>query len=239
MHGDYEYLCVMRQGELSVLYEDNHLLIVNKPAGMLVQGDDTGDEPLVEAGKRYVKAKYQKPGAVFLGLVHRLDRPVSGAVVLARTSKALERMNALFRDRETEKIYWAVVQVQPPQAEGTLIHWLWKDEKKNKTTAYSRETTGALRAELSYRVLASNAGYFLLEVKPVTGRPHQIRVQLASMGCPIIGDVKYGYQEPLESGSIGLHARSLSFIHPVKKERLTITAPLPDDHLWNNFANLL
>lgn len=223
----------------TVLFEDNHLLLVNKSAGVLVQGDATGDKPLVELCKDYIKEKYQKPGAVFLGVVHRLDRPVSGVVVLARTSKSLERMNALFREKETKKIYWAVVKKKPPKESDTLVHWLLKDEKKNKTTFFIRETPGALRSELSYRVIGTAQGHWLLEVNPITGRPHQIRVQLSSIGCPIRGDIKYGYENPSENGrSISLHARSLSFIHPVKKEFMKVEAPLPDDGFWNYFSHL-
>ena len=229
----------MRPELFSVLFEDNHLLVVNKSSGVLVQGDSTGDTPLVELCKQYIKEKYQKPGAVFLGVVHRLDRPVSGVVVLARTSKSLERMNALFRDKETQKTYWAIVKKKPVKDQGTLIHWLLKDEKKNKTTFFTKETLGALRSELSYKVLGTSQSHWLLEVNPVTGRPHQIRVQLASMGCPIRGDVKYGYEQPSSDGrSISLHAKRLEFIHPVKKEMMKIEAPLPDDGFWKYFSNL-
>lgn len=221
----------------SVIYEDNHLLVVNKAPGILVQGDETGDTPLVDLCKNYIKEKYKKPGAVFLGVVHRIDRPVSGIVVLARTSKSLERMNALFREKETKKTYLAIVKNKPIANEGNLVHWLEKDERRNKTTAYSRETVGALRSELNYRVIAHNAGYYLLEVNPITGRPHQIRVQLATMKCPIKGDVKYGYPESNSDGSICLHARKLSFIHPVKKEPLYLEAPLPDNEFWTLFQS--
>jgi 23S rRNA pseudouridine1911/1915/1917 synthase len=220
-----------------MIYEDNHLLVVNKASGILVQGDATGDIPLVELCKNYIKEKYKKPGAVFLGVVHRIDRPVSGIVVLARTSKALERMNALFRERETKKTYWAIVKNKPPLVQGSLTHWLIKDEKKNKTTAYNRETQGASRAELEYKVLGFQDSHWLMEVHPITGRPHQIRVQLASMNCPIKGDTKYGFQEPNADGSICLHARQLEFIHPVKKEKMQFKAPLPDTGIWKHFLN--
>ncbi|MEJ1241191.1 RluA family pseudouridine synthase [Chryseolinea sp. T2] len=219
----------------SVIYEDNHLLIVNKDAGVLVQGDATGDAPLSELAKEYIKKKYEKPGEVFLGVVHRLDRPVSGVVVLARTTKALERMNALFREKETKKIYWAIVKERPVLSEGTLVHWLLKDEKKNKTTAYKQETPGALRSELNFRVLANVEDRWLLEVNPITGRPHQIRVQLATMGCVISGDVKYGDRQANPDGSIYLHARRLSFVHPVKKELMTFQASVPNSGLWQLF----
>jgi 23S rRNA pseudouridine1911/1915/1917 synthase len=218
-----------------VLYEDNHLIAVNKAAGILVQGDKTGDTPLAELVKEYIKEKYQKPGEVFLGVIHRLDRPVTGVVVLARTSKALERMNKMFREKETRKTYWAIVTTAPPKPEGKLVHWLLKDEKKNKATAFSRETNGALRSELDYSVLRKLGTDVLLEVRPLTGRPHQIRVQLASLGCVIKGDVKYGDREPNIDGSICLHARRLEFVHPVKHERVLIEAELPDVQHWRPF----
>jgi 23S rRNA pseudouridine1911/1915/1917 synthase len=225
----------MLQKPFSLIFEDNHLLVVNKSSGILVQGDVTGDIPLVELCKRYIKEKYTKPGAVFLGVVHRIDRPVSGIVVLAKTSKALERMNALFKNRQTKKTYWAIVKEKPPQSEGTLRHWLIKDEKKNKTTAYKKETSNSQYAELHYCVKTQEAGYWLLEINPVTGRPHQIRVQLASIGCPIRGDLKYGDTEAMPDGSICLHARQLSFTHPIKKEPIVFEAPLPPMGLWKYF----
>jgi 23S rRNA pseudouridine1911/1915/1917 synthase len=218
-----------------VLYEDNHLLVLNKPAGVLVQGDKTGDIPLVELAKEYIGKKYHKPGAVFLGVVHRLDRPVSGVVVFARTSKSLERMNKLFREKQTKKTYWALVSNKPPQAEGTLIHWLVKDELKNKTTAYRHEHPEGSRSELNYKLIRQASGNYLLEVNPITGRPHQIRVQLASMGCPILGDIKYGSLIQTPDGSIALHARQLQFVHPVRNEPVTISAALPKVEWWKPF----
>jgi 23S rRNA pseudouridine1911/1915/1917 synthase len=215
-----------------IVYEDNHLIAVNKLPSEIVQGDKTGDEPLGEPVKRYLAAKYNKPGDVFLGVIHRLDRPVSGVVLFARTSKALERMNEQFRERETAKTYWAVVEKKPVNSEGILVHWLRKNEKQNKSYPSSTEIKGSLRCELSYKLIASSDRYFLLEVKPVTGRHHQIRVQLAAMGCIIKGDLKYGAKRSNPDGSIHLHARKLEFAHPVTKESVSITAPVPPDKLW-------
>jgi len=227
----------MRQ-PFQVIYEDNHLLIVNKSPGILVQGDRTGDTTLLEVLKDYVKEKYNKPGEVFLGLVHRLDRPVSGLVVFARTSKALERMNEIFRKRLVQKTYWAVVRRKPPEDAGKLVNWLVKDEQKNVVTAHEFEVTGSQRAELTYRVLGKINEHYLLEVSPLTGRPHQIRVQLANMGCPIRGDLKYGYDRPVADKKIYLHARRLYFVHPVKKEPLLCRAALPPDPFWEEFLAL-
>ncbi len=223
------------KNDIVILYEDNHLVVVNKPAGTLVQGDSTGDETLADQVKVYIKHKYNKPGEVFLGVVHRLDRPVSGAVVFARTSKALERMNALFRDREVRKTYWALVKDRPPQSQDTLIHWLKKDHKTNKATAFNKELQGTKKAELFYKLIGRIAEYYLLEITPLTGRPHQIRVQLAKMGCPILGDLKYGAGKANKDGNIHLHSRELEFIHPVKKTALRVTARLPKDNIWQLF----
>jgi 23S rRNA pseudouridine1911/1915/1917 synthase len=221
-----------------VLYEDNHLIIVNKAAGVLVQGDATGDKTLADYVKDYIKEKYNKPGDVFLGTVHRLDRPVSGIVVFARTSKALERMNEIFRRRDVQKTYWAVVGKKPEKKSGKLTHWLIKNEEKNTVKAFDTEVKGSQKAELTYRYLGEINHYHLLEVNPVTGRPHQIRVQLASMECPIRGDVKYGYPRANPDGSINLHARRLYFIHPVKKEPILIKAALPENPFWEEFLEL-
>ncbi len=194
--------------------------------------------PLLDLVKNYIKDKYNKPGEVFLGTVHRLDRPVSGLVVFASTSKALQRMNELFKSRDIQKIYWAVVTRKPAALQGELVHWLVKNEQKNITTAYDREVPGSLQARLSYRLHAQSSGNYLLEVNPITGRPHQIRVQLASMRCPIKGDSKYGGVSVQPEGHIYLHARKLTFIHPVKKEQILCTAPLPDDLVWKQFEKI-
>ncbi len=223
---------------LGILFEDNHLLIVNKNAGMLVQGDRTGDKPLAEHCKTYIKKRYQKPGAVFLGVVHRLDRPVSGVVVFARTSKALERMNKLFREKAVKKTYWAATLNKPKAENGRLVNWLRKDPKNNTTKAFRSEQKNALKSELEYKVIGQVGKYSLIEVNPLTGRPHQIRVQLSHMGCPINGDLKYGAPKPNPDASINLHARSLEFIHPVKKEMIKIFAPLPTNIVWDLFTGL-
>lgn len=224
---------------LPVLYEDNHLIIVNKKPGEIVQGDKTGDEPLSEKVKKYIGEKYNKPGEVFLGVVHRIDRPVSGIVIFARTSKALSRMNEQFREKLIQKTYWAVVKNKPAKESGLLVHYLLKNEKQNKSYAYSEEKKGALKSELEYTLLASGDNYSLLEVKPFTGRHHQIRVQLSTMGCAIKGDLKYGSARSNPDGSIHLHARAVEFNHPVTKEPVKIVAPPPSEVLWDYFYNLL
>ncbi|MBX7181680.1 MAG: RNA pseudouridine synthase [Bacteroidia bacterium] len=215
-----------------VLYEDNHLIVLNKLPGQIVQGDKTGDTPLSELVKEFIKVRDQKPGNVFVGVVHRLDRPVSGVVVFAKTSKALSRMNELFKMRETEKTYWAVVKNKPEKESGTLVHYLMKNEKQNKSYASVTEKKGSLRCELNYRLLSKSDNYYLLEVKPQTGRHHQIRVQLASMGCTIKGDLKYGFARSNPDGSIHLHARALTFVHPIKQESIQIEAAVPNEKVW-------
>ena len=220
---------------LEVLYEDNHVLAVNKPAGLLVHGDETGDTTLADLTKAYIREKYNKPGNVFVGVVHRLDRPVSGVILLAKTSKALTRLNELFRSKKTKKTYWAVVQNRPQQEEGTLIHWLVKDGSKNITKAYAKENKSGQRSELHYKLLRVQQDKCLLEVNPITGRPHQIRVQLSSMRCPILGDLKYGAPLPLPDKSIALHARQLQFEHPTLKTPVTVSALPPQNATWAPF----
>ena len=222
---------------MDVVYEDNHLIIVNKSSSEIVQGDKTGDKPLAEMVKEYIKQKYHKPGNVFLGVVHRLDRPVSGLVVFARTSKALARLNEMFRPKEVHKTYWAIVGNCPPTEEGELVHWLVRNEKQNKSYAYDKEKPEAKKAILDYKLIGRSERYFLLEVDLKTGRHHQIRCQLAKMGCPIKGDLKYGSPRSNPDGSICLHARRVRFVHPVSKQEIDVTAPVPEGNLWHSFQN--
>ncbi|MDL2222863.1 RNA pseudouridine synthase, partial [Bacteroidales bacterium OttesenSCG-928-M11] len=216
---------------MNVLYEDNHIIAVNKTCSEIVQGDKTGDTPLSEIVKLYIKEKYNKPGEVFLGVTHRLDRPVSGLVLFARTSKALSRMNEMFRDGKIKKTYWAIVKNRPPQEEGQLIHYLVRNEKQNKSYAYDTEKPHSKKAILNYKMIARSDNYYLLEIDLKTGRHHQIRCQLAKMGCPIKGDLKYGFPRSNPDGGISLHSRKAQFIHPVSKLDLEIIAPLPGDKL--------
>lgn len=212
---------------MEVVYEDNHIIIVNKRSGEIVQGDKTGDEPLSETVKAYIKEAYHKPGNVFLGVVHRLDRPVSGLVVFARTSKALSRLNEMFRVGDVHKTYWAIVKDKPAVEEGTLTHWLVRNEKQNKSYAYDREVPRSKKAVLHYRLIGCTDRYSLLEIQLMTGRHHQIRCQLANAGTVIKGDLKYGAPRSNPDGGISLHARHIDFVHPVRREPLSITAPLP------------
>lgn len=221
---------------MTVVYEDNHIIVVNKTASEIVQGDKTGDTPLSETVKQYLKEKYNKPGNVFLGVTHRLDRPVSGLVVFAKTSKALSRLNDMFRNGEVKKTYWAIVRNQPQAPEGELTHWLVRNEKQNKSYAYDKEVKDSKKAILCYKEIGHSQNYHLLEVDLKTGRHHQIRCQLAKMGCPIKGDLKYGSPRSNPDGSICLHARRISFIHPVSKESIDIEAPVPSGNLWNGFV---
>ena len=218
---------------LDILFEDNHLIVVNKRVGDLVQGDQTGDAPLPDLIKSYLKEKYSKPGAVYLGVVHRLDRPTSGAVIFAKTSKALTRMNQLFVDKKVVKTYWAAVQHPPEKASATLIHWLKKNPKNNKATVFHSEHSDAKRAVLHYQVTRSLDRYSILSITLETGRHHQIRAQLAAIGSPIKGDLKYGFDRSNPNGGIHLHARQLEFVHPVTKSPLIIEAPLPQDPIWD------
>ena len=231
---------VQTRSNMQIIYEDNHLIAINKPAGWLVQGDETRDKPLSEWVKEYIKVRYKKPGDVFLGVIHRLDRPVSGVVVFARTSKALTRMNELFKERKVEKTYWAITSTRPDPLKGHLSHYLLKDPTRNIVKAYDqlgRRTAEAKLAELDYELMAEIGHNHLLEVHPITGRPHQIRVQLSKMGWPIKGDVKYGSPSGLDDGSISLHCRELAFEHPVKKERIRIEADPPATQLWKLFKD--
>jgi len=223
---------------MNILYEDNHIIAVNKHCGELVQGDSTGDTTLSDKVKKYLAHKYNKPGDVFLGVVHRLDRPVSGVILFARTSKALARLNRMFRDKEITKKYIAVVRNRPPSEEGELMHYLKKNEKQNKSYAYDREVKGSKEALLSYRLLSRTDRYYVLEVDLHTGRHHQIRCQMAAAGCPLKGDLKYGFPRSNNDGSISLHAWKLTFVHPVKKEKMEITAPLPAGDIWSKIKIL-
>ena len=225
---------------MKVLYEDNHIIAVNKTCSEIVQGDKTGDEPLSETIKKYLKEKYNKPGEVFIGVTHRLDRPVSGVVLFAKTSKALTRLNDMFRNQEVKKTYWAIVKDKPAQTEGRLEHFLVRNEKQNKSVAHEKMVPNAKKASLTYKLIAHSDTYYLLEVHLETGRHHQIRCQLAKMGCPIKGDLKYGFARSNANGGISLHARNVEFIHPVSQNPIQITAPVPEeDKLWLAFEKMV
>ncbi len=222
---------------LQVLFEDNHLIVVNKRVGDIVQGDKTGDSPLSEVVKQYLKEKYKKPGNVYLGVVHRLDRPTSGIVLFSKTSKALPRLNKLFSEGKTKKIYWTVVDNAPPDESGILIHWLVRNPKQNKSYAHGQEVPNSKKAVLEYRLLKKLDRYYLMEIDLKTGRHHQIRAQLAAMGCHIKGDLKYGADRSNKDGGIHLHARYLELEHPVQKESIQFTAPPPQDPIWDVCTN--
>lgn len=222
---------------MKVVYEDNHIIIVSKRSGEIVQGDKTGDEPLSETVKQYIKEKYQKPGAVFLGVVHRLDRPVSGLVVFARTSKALSRLCNMFRDGDVHKTYWALTKNRPKESEGTITSWIVRNEQQNKSYSYDHEVKNSKKAILKYRVIGQTDNYSLIEVNLLTGRHHQIRCQLASIGCPIKGDLKYGAQRSNPDGSISLLSRRVQFVHPVSKKQIDIVAPILEDNLWRDITS--
>lgn len=224
---------------INIVYEDNHLIVLNKKSKELVQSDITGDQPLLEKVREYLKVTYNKPGNVYIGLPHRLDRPTSGLVVMSKTSKALSRLNDMFRGKDIQKTYWAVVKNRPPKKEGVLINYLKKVEKINKSFVELNDKRGAKYSELTYKVLASSDNYHLLEIKPKTGRHHQIRLQLSTINCPIKGDLKYGFQRSNPDGSIHLHARKLNLIHPVRKEPMEFVAPAPKEPLWQHFEQLV
>ncbi|MCZ8197041.1 MAG: RNA pseudouridine synthase [Flavobacterium sp.] len=225
---------VSNKSNLQILHEDNHIIVINKRVGDIVQGDKTGDKPLSEIVKEYIKDKYNKPGDVFLGVVHRLDRPTTGIVVFARTSKALERLNKMFSERETQKTYWAVVKNKPPKTEDKLVHFLKRNEKNNTSKAHSKEVPESKIASLDYQIIKELNNYFVLEINLHTGRHHQIRAQLQAIGCPIKGDLKYGFDRSNPDGGIHLHARKLAFVHPVSKENIEIIAPTPSDSIWKS-----
>ncbi len=218
---------------LQVIYEDNHLIAINKRPGDIVQGDKTGDTPLSDVVKQYIKEKYNKPGNVYLGVAHRLDRPTSGIIIFAKTSKALPRLNKLFAEKEAKKTYWAIVKNKPNKSSDSLTHWLKRNTKQNKSYAHKKEVSDSKKAILEYQIIKKLDNYFLLDINLKTGRHHQIRSQLSSIGCPIKGDLKYGFDRSNKDASIHLHARKLAFIHPVKKEPIEIVAPLPNDPIWN------
>ena len=223
---------ISNKSNLQVLHEDNHLIIVNKRVGDIVQGDKTGDKPLSEVVKEYIKDKYNKPGEVFLGVVHRLDRPTTGIVVFAKTSKALSRLNELFKNRETQKTYWAIVKKKPELAQATLTHYIKRNEKNNTSKAHTKEVPDSKLASLDYTIFKELTNYFALEINLHTGRHHQIRAQLSAIHCPIKGDLKYGFDRSNPDGGIHLHARKLVFVHPVTKDLLKVTAPVPDEVVW-------
>ena len=215
-----------------ILFEDNHLLLINKKPGILTQGDKTGDKSLIDLAKYYIKKKYNKPGNVFIGLPHRIDRPTSGIVILSKTSKSLSRISKLFKEKKIEKKYWAIVKNKIENKEGKLIHFLKKNQKKNKSFVQKEKKDDHLKAELEYKLIKKMENYFLYEIKLITGRHHQIRAQLSYIGSPIKGDIKYGFKRTNKDGSISLHSREINFIHPVKKNKIQIIAPTPDDDLW-------
>ena len=224
---------ISNKNNLQVLFEDNHIIAINKRCGDIVQGDKTGDKPLSEIIKSFLKTKYSKPGNVFLGIPHRLDRPTSGVVIFAKTSKSLSRLNKIFKDSKVQKYYWAVTKNKPEKQEDTLIHWLRKNEKTNKSTYFKKETVKAKKAVLHYRVLKKLERYFIIEIELVTGRHHQIRCQLSAIGCPVRGDLKYGYDRSNNDGGIDLHAKKIIFEHPINGKKIIIDAPVRDTKIWN------